>query len=351
MNASSDAADRVRYPPAMRLDSVQMLRALAALAVFTHHIRMLANGAWGVDLFFVISGFIMCYVTERSGEHFFAKRLIRVVPLYWIGTIAVFCVALVMPNMLRNTTANVVDLLKSLAFIPFRKGTAETTPVLFLGWTLNYEMFFYLIFALSMAASHKYRAVISAASLIVIVVLGKSLPIESVPLRFFSRPIILEFAYGMLCHALLMRLALGASARRPVAARLPWLMAGALFIACMPLATLWSIRWDESIRWGIPAALAFYCLVYGMYGMKLPRGVVIIGDASYSLYLFHPYVIQIFTKAGAFSGGGALAYGMAAVAMGVCIGLSILSLNHLEKPTSDYLRRRFIDRPVQPVGA
>jgi exopolysaccharide production protein ExoZ len=350
MDAASDAADRVRELPAMRLDSVQMLRALAALAVFTHHIRMLANGAWGVDLFFVISGFIMCYVTERSGEHFFAKRLIRVVPLYWAGTIAVFCVALAMPDMLKNTTANLVDLAKSLAFIPFRKGT-ETTPVLFLGWTLNYEMFFYLIFALSMAASHKYRAVISAALLIVIVMLGQSLPIESVPLRFFSRPIILEFAYGMLCYALLMRSPMRASARRPVATRLPWMVAGALLIACMPLATLWSVRWDESIRWGIPAALAFYCVVYGLYGVRLPRGVVIIGDASYSLYLFHPYVIQIFTKAGAFSGGGALAYTMAAVAMGLCIGLSILSLNHLEKPTSDYLRRHIIDRPVQPIGA
>ena len=331
----------------MRLDSVQMLRAVAAIAVFTHHIRMLANGAWGVDLFFVISGFIMCYVTARSGRDFVVKRLIRVVPLYWAGTIAVFIVALAMPRLLNNTTANLLELAKSLAFIPFRKGT-ETTPVLFLGWTLNYEMFFYLIFTLSMAVSHRHRAVVASALVVGIVVLGNVVSIESVPLRFFSKPILLEFAYGMLCYAILMRPM--AAPPRSAAARAPWILVGVLALACLPFATSWDVTGDRPVRWGILAALAFCCIVHGLYGVKLPKGVVLIGDASFSLYLFHPYVIQIFTKLGAFNGDGLRSYVMAAVTLAVCIGLSVLSFRHLERPISDTLRRLFLERPTRPAA-
>lgn len=81
-----------------KLDSIQLLRAIAATAVVVYHIPLFREGAWGVDIFFVISGFIMALVTERSTRHFFAKRVIRVVPLYWLGTFGVFGVACCCPT-------------------------------------------------------------------------------------------------------------------------------------------------------------------------------------------------------------------------------------------------------------
>jgi exopolysaccharide production protein ExoZ len=336
----------IRSQPHARLDCVQLLRAVAAVAVVTHHIRLFGNGAWGVDLFFVISGFIMCYVTEDSGRRFFAKRIIRVVPLYWAGTLAVFCVAVVFPSLLDHTTADFVDLLKSLFFIPFKKGH-NTVPVLFLGWTLNYEMLFYLLFSVSMAVSHKRRAVVASLLLIAIVVAGQWVPDHWVPLRFFSRPVILEFAFGMICYELFVGSAVHRMRNRTNASRLLWTLAGAIFIACMPLATIFVPFEDPVLRWGILAALSFYCVLYGLSGIKLPAGVVIVGDASYSLYLFHPYVIQLFTKmSGAFSGSGVLAYFMAVLVIVLCCVLSVISYKYLERPITEYLRKRFIDRPA-----
>ncbi len=336
----------IRSQPHAHLDCVQLLRAVAAVAVVTHHIRLFGNGAWGVDLFFVISGFIMCYVTENSGRSFFAKRIIRVVPLYWAGTLAVFCIALVYPSLLDHTTADFVDLLKSLFFIPFKKGHL-TVPVLFLGWTLNYEMFFYLIFSLSMAVNHKRRAVVASVLLVAIVFAGQWVPDHPVPFRFFSRPIILEFAFGMICYELFTSTARHRMRNRSIASRLLWTLAGAIFIVCMLLATNFSPFEEPVIQWGVFAALSFYCVLCGLSGVILPVWVVAIGDASYSLYLFHTFVIQLFTKfTGAFSGTGALAYFMAVMVIVLCCVMSVLSYKYLERPLTEFLRRRFVDRAV-----
>jgi len=344
-----------RAQPAVRLDSVQMLRAIAAVTVVTHHISLFANGEWGVDLFFVISGFIMCYVTEESGRHFLAKRIIRIVPLYWAGTIGVFCIALMMPGLLNFTTASFEDLVKSLMFIPFKKGD-RVFPVLFLGWTLNFEMFFYLLFAASMALRHKHRAIVSSALILAIVVAGQLIHFESVPVRFLAEPIILEFAFGMLCYTFLVRDTLERPQDRPIISRILWTSAGALLIACMPIATWLVPSEDRVVRWGILATLSFYCIVRGLSGVRLPRWLVMIGDASYSLYLFHPYVVQIFTKIGVFSRRDTGAYFMALVVIVLCCGLSVLSYTYVEKPVSEFLRRKLIDRgprrtaPEAPLG-
>ena len=334
-------------PAASRLDSVQALRALAAIAVVTHHVTFLQNGQWGVDLFFAISGFIMCYVTERSGEHFFLKRVIRIVPLYWAGTIGIYCIAIFKPALLAHTTNSIADLVRSLIFIPFKKGE-RVFPVLFLGWTLNYEMFFYLLFALSMKISHKRRALIASALIIAIVTVGQIVHFESVALRFFSKSILLEFALGMLCYSLLgphIRVA-----ERPIAARIGWTLVGLLLIVWMPIATELLAAEDRVLRWGIPAALAFYCIVRGLSAVRLPRPLILIGDASYSLYLFHPYVMQTFNEIfHAFSGGGLRPYLMALIAILCCCGLAVLSYEFLENPILERLRRMLIDRPPRAL--
>src|SRR6185437_14170487 len=134
------------------LDNIQALRAIAALLVVFVHLAVPVAalgvapfGAGGVDLFFVISGFIMVYTTVGrpiSGAEFLGRRIVRIVPLYWLLTLAVFGIALIAPTLLQFTTASWGQLLKSLFFIPFAKANGDVQPVLFLGWTLNYEMFF-----------------------------------------------------------------------------------------------------------------------------------------------------------------------------------------------------------------
>jgi peptidoglycan/LPS O-acetylase OafA/YrhL len=102
-----------------QLDTVQALRAIAALCVVGMHIPAIERGAFGVDLFFVISGFIVCHVAAADPGQFLLKRIIRVVPLYWLCTIALFGLALAAPQLMGATRGDLGELLKSLFFVPF----------------------------------------------------------------------------------------------------------------------------------------------------------------------------------------------------------------------------------------
>ena len=146
------------------LVSIQALRVIAAFMVLAFHVSLevakltpaavLTPGSAGVDLFFVISGFVMLYSSERlfgrpwASAQFFKRRLVRIVPLYWLATTAL--VLLVAPF------AGTKAVIASLLFWPYPAGGA---PLLNVGWTLNIEMFFYLVFAAALLA--KSRVVVT----------------------------------------------------------------------------------------------------------------------------------------------------------------------------------------------
>ena len=330
--------------PADKLESVQMLRAIAALAVVFFHIPLFRNGDWGVDIFFVISGFIMAMVTAQSGSHFFTKRVIRVVPLYWLGTFGVFAVALLLPSLLDNTTADVPGLLKSLFFIPYQKGV-YVQPLLYLGWTLNYEMFFYALFALSMAISHRYRLLICSSLLLALVLVGHLAKFETLLANFYTQQILAEFALGMGCYAVYARTAEWRSAGPGNAARAVLILIGLAALVYMPLSYHLAESLGRGLAWGIPAAMVFLALVHGLTAVDLPGWVVLIGDASYSLYLFHPYVLKVFNKVfHVFDAPGPLAYLMTPVSIILCCIVAIVIYRLVELPMTRWLRAMFIDR-------
>lgn len=327
-----------------KLDSVQMLRAIAALAVVFFHIPLFRNGDWGVDIFFVISGFIMAMVTAQSGSHFFTKRVIRVVPLYWLGTLGVFCVALLLPSLLDNTTADVPGLLKSLFFIPYQKGE-YVQPLLYLGWTLNFEMFFYALFAISMAISHRHRLLICSSLLLTLVVLGHLVTFDALLARFYTQQILLEFVLGMGCYAVYARTAAWRAAGPGNGARTALIVIGLAALVYMPLSVSLAQSLGRGLAWGIPASVIFLALVHGLSGVRLPAVLVLIGDASYSLYLFHPYVLKVFNKVfHVFDTPGLLAYVMTPVSIALCCVVAICIYRCVELPMTHWLRCIFITR-------
>jgi exopolysaccharide production protein ExoZ len=318
------------------LDSVQALRALAALAVVIYHVDYIGKGAFGVDVFFVISGFIICYVTARDPAGFFAKRLIRIVPLYWVGTLTVFALALAAPRLLGATSSSPVDLLRSLFFIPYEKEPGRVVPVLFLGWTLNYEMFFYLVYAAALCT--RAPALTSCLVLAGLAGLGQLVAIDSIAWRFYANPILYEFCYGMGIYWLWQRRA----AQRAVPA---W-MAAATALAALALMVQVEVPFDASFRfmaWGVPAALAVASVLVLQSRLAFPLTLVAIGDASYSLYLFHPYVLKAVEKAfgrldrlTAFSVAASAAYVVIAVIAALYI------YRYFEKPAIKLLRQRLL---------
>lgn len=146
--------------------NVQMLRALAAINVVIFHSLFSANkynmpvtlfaflkdwGASGVDLFFVISGFIMFYIQyhkNRTCLSFFKDRLLRIAPLYWLLTCFLGLLLLISPFLFREMTFSFKWLLSSILFSS--NTLMGSLPLLYVGWTLEYEMLFYLLFSISL---------------------------------------------------------------------------------------------------------------------------------------------------------------------------------------------------------
>ncbi len=176
------------------LFNVQVLRAVAALLVVIVHLEALTkiaglpqgvtiSGNSGVDLFFVISGLIMVVTTAerpQSSYRFLRNRITRIVPLYWLITLSVAVIALIAPALLQSTTASLPQIVKSLAFIPYHRPDGVMQPVVFVGWTLNYEMMFYIIFAIGMLLPRTAGLVFSLIVIGIATVAGQLAPPRSV---------------------------------------------------------------------------------------------------------------------------------------------------------------------------
>ena len=108
----------------INLKSLQILRAIAALSVVYYHINAAPHfGKFGVDIFFIISGFVMSMIIENGQKPytFVVNRITRIVPLYWVLTLCLFILSAIKPDLLDTTTANILNFLKSIFFIPYFK--------------------------------------------------------------------------------------------------------------------------------------------------------------------------------------------------------------------------------------
>lgn len=312
--------------PASKFHSIEALRFLAATAVVFVHIPVIEVGHFGVDVFFVISGFVMMLSTEHGHEKFFVKRLIRIVPIYWLFTLGVFAIALLVPSLLKNTTSDVVQLAKSLLFIPFDKGNGHR-PVLFLGWTLNYEMYFYALFALSLRVAPRQRALLTAAALagVYLLCLGST----EYPAKAYGDPIVFEFVFGMALYLVLVK------RQRAVPAL--------LVAASLALAALWpDVLAHRVLRYGLPSVV-FVGVVLALVGdRRLPPSLVMLGGASYALYLTHPYIIQFFDKVTHwFSRGPGYATAATVISLVAVNVVAVLVYRFFEVPVRRRLRERF----------
>jgi peptidoglycan/LPS O-acetylase OafA/YrhL len=304
----------------MQIPSIQALRAIAALVVAIGHaqafmgVPMERRGevfGWshllpwnaGVDLFFVISGFIMVYSSERlfaaeGGARTFAwRRLTRIVPLYWASMSFVLLLAVVRGKEGHDPLA----ILASYLFIPFAETAgAQPRPVYELGWTLNYEMFFYALFALTLWMRRERAALTAIAMMIALVVFGWLFQPTGAAAFVWTQPIILEFAMGV---ALALALRRGASL--PTGARAGLIAAGlaallwdALHSSAQPRVWLVDNDMLRVVGWGLPCAMIFagFVLAPRKPAQSAPnaaaRALAHLGDASYALYLCHPIIMS-----------------------------------------------------------
>lgn len=318
------------------LQSIQLLRGIAALSVVYVHVLATPNfGLFGVDIFFVISGFVMALVTTKNTNPrtFFLNRLIRIVPLYWILTTCLVAVILIAPNLLGSTTLNFANFLKSLFFIPYFKESHLIQPFLFVGWTLNYEMLFYLCIALGLMLSSRHYSAI-AISALVLIYLTLGLLADSPLLNgFFGNSKIFEFVLGIFAFKIY---------RLGYLKNIPYLFgflisAGCLFF--MIYAETKQIKIDSFFLYGIPS---FFLLLSAISLESLMDSPVVkaiatfVGDTSYAIYLSHAFVIEFIRKV-VMKNFDFLQHHMSIVII-ISLSASILV---------GYILHRFLDLPLQ----
>ena len=326
----------------MRYQNIELLRFIAALAVVYFHavgtLRAVAFseigpnpltelGAAGVDVFFVISGFVIFLSLTRKNRtpiEFARDRLIRLVPAYWILTIS-HLVILASVAILRGTEVpfDFSWTIQSLFFVSQPLG--NNLPLISQGWSLEIEMLFYLLVAVGLIIKNPMANIVFPAVALVSLVGFGLLP-----------DLALEFIFGGILGFLYTRI------------KFPTLIAiGAgvigivLFVAPVILGAVDAPRW---VTWGIPSVLVVFSAI------NLPqlnwKILPTLGAASYPVYLLHMLVINLVSPVFSMFGTSTP---MFFVALGSCLILSqvlgIVFDKLVDKPISRFLKAR-IKKPI-----
>ena len=348
-----------------QIQFVQALRALAALAVVVFHSTLLwndkapwarvapwENGNAGVDLFFVISGFIMVLSsrslveTPRGWLRFLTLRLIRVVPLYWIATATKYADILAAPGMALHTKPTPWTTAASFLFIPSRNAEGLIEPLLPVGWTLSFEMLFYGVFTLALLLMLD-PVMLVAPVMVLLAVISGAIPTGGPAILSLTSPLVLEFVLGMLAARVVLS---GVLASVPAVVAAPVAFLGLLVLGGIPAEG----GWGRLEIWGVAAT----CTVLACVALEpvlariLPRGLVLLGEASYSLYLSHGFVLPVL---------GLVVWRLhlptevarIALVLGCMIASSLAAFviyRFLELPMTLALRRRILPRRASPPG-
>ncbi|WP_162996546.1 acyltransferase family protein [Mucilaginibacter celer] len=289
----------------LQFNSIQVFRFVAALMVIVCHSSFYTNerlakgsyiygqGANGVELFFVISGFVMIissqgFVSVKGGWKTFAvKRIIRIVPIYWLITTFKLLLLLKTSGVVLHSQLDFWLALKSYLFIPALNMDGEYRPLYGVGWTLNMEMFFYLLFGIALA--FKLKPVRFLASLFIPLAILSQFKKPGWPdVAFYADPIVLDFIYGMIAAKLILK-----GYKIPSQIAIVFIVIGLLYLF-VPVAVIFPGYQVNQITFG----LAAFLIVYGGASVdgtaiQFSRWAVYLGAASYSLYLIHPSVAPL----------------------------------------------------------
>lgn len=286
---------------------LQVLRFVAAMLVAVMHLTQAISihitgrgegaywgtGAVGVDIFFVISGFVMAVSTAalpasgpaRFGAAwvFIKRRILRIVPVYWFYTVLKVALLIAAPALAARSSVDAGHLAASLAFIPALAPWHLVQPTLPVGWTLNFEMLFYVVFALALAlGAPRVRFCLLAFTLLFA---ASHLAPGSVILGFYAQSMVFEFILGVaIAHAL------QRWGRAPVQLGAVLFVAGCVFTFGLG----WDSTSDRLFPWGMGAAAIVLGTVWLepiIRGAWPARPLAFLGDASYSIYLSHTFVV------------------------------------------------------------
>lgn len=341
--------------PLRRLASIQYLRAVAAIAVLAYHVagEPLVVGAAGVDVFFVISGFVIGLVVAGKAPDpltFAYDRATRILPLYWVFTVLLVATKLAAPALLPGIQLDPGWVARSLLLIPATvPGTSNAFPVLYQGWTLWYEALFYGLAAAAIVLAPNRQAVALTGMIVCLVLAGLMLDPQGPAAITYTSPLLVEFLAG---YGFALWRKAGGRLSTPLANGL--LLGGIGGFAAAAILAGSPEGWTRLVVWGLPAM----ALVAGAVALddsgRLPASRLLsrLGDASYAIYLSHGMAISalvLLLKRVGMPLDSALGQPLLGLAVGVGATAAGLAVHVLvERPMMDWFRRW---RPKPPAIA
>ena len=308
----------------MKLRSIQLIRMVAALMIaFLHAIGTQVNPSHrplpfgdrlidalgsGVDIFFILSGFIIAfsagrYVGGKESLLFLKKRFLRLNPLYYIATL--FCLAVNWHHLsVHSLLPGSARILNSVMPLPVADGKQFNGYILMVAWTLSFEWFFYLLFALGIVGRFRHKGPFLIALGLLLVACFYVFPITDFRLKFITNPILLEFLLGIFLYEVYSRwsspsmivviglLAAGATGY------LYQFFRGPVYLPVPSLIADGSLSLHKFFSRGVPAAFLVAGCVFletkgslrSLWENKLAN---LLGNASYSIYLTHYTVYNL----------------------------------------------------------
>jgi exopolysaccharide production protein ExoZ len=300
----------------------------------------------GIETFFVISGFLMVMVTPAAAEsmrdrakiakQFFLRRLIRVAPMYWLYSAAKVAMVLLLPALTLRSSIDWAHVSLSFLFIPTMAPWGLIQPILPVGWTLNFEFLFYVIFAASIVITNN-RAVLASTILFGLFLIGSAHTASDSIWHFYGRSLLLDFALGMgVAHLTKKQIGLPT-----------WFSWSVLALAAIACATHGFVPPPLVDKFGFGALSTL--ILWGTISLERSflyklKNVSLLGDASYSIYLSHSF----FTPGAVVLIAEFDYFGPTATAIGATVipcALGCVAYKLVEQPLTTYLRNRFDRRP------
>lgn len=341
--------------------NIQALRGVAVISVVLFHLAVIEKkyggtktflpdffnfGMFGVDLFFVISGFVMIAITRgryqntKQAIRFLYHRVSRIYPTYWVYSLLVLVIFLLRPSLVNSSQGNQVDILASFLLLP-----SETLPLVMVGWTLIHEMYFYLVFfliLLTFAEKHVIKALLMWAAIVVL--FNASLESGNPYTQLIFHPLTIEFISGCFIAIVFY------SAKR-LFLKNSFLLTVALIsvVAAIYGHILYQQYygytdpqgWWRILIFGVPAMLLVFCFVHAeVNGFIIHASLIKIGDASYSIYLSHILTLSAVGRVWSVFSSDSLYdnYLIVPVLFILAIIVGMFSYRYVEKPLLSYCR-------------
>ena len=332
------------------ITNIQLLRALAALGVVLYHTNFRLWGDihtefQGVSLFFVISGFIITFVSQKKNENFLLHRFIRIAPVYWLVTfifivllflgsqhtrlyltvltglllliyqypkqegkfikylrngiyiaISFFVLKCFRPSNLHAYYENYFSFTafaKSLLFLPGRDVNNDIHPIMGIGWTLNIEVFFYVVFGLWMFISRRLAPLLTCLVLIGLHVYNNLIGCENDFCILYSHDYTYYFIFGVALYYIHEIITHYKVKIRKDFALIFAAFSAVILICANTVFTLFPTSYEWHMLYAGPFLAVLSAILCHKADLRMKGGFwLLLGNASYSLYLIHSMVLE-----------------------------------------------------------